>query len=159
VLVTSLFAMTFVLCAVLEVVGQIPPLSNPSTVAPPVWSRVLKMPDGRTFVSDGGIAIDAAIAKPEALPPTVAADQSATLLAGYLTAVYEQEIGLSDLGLGSLKNTFVTPSGVVLNGNYVNFLRRTLSPASVRLRVKDDTTPVAIVVDGKPVGVLMPVRR
>jgi hypothetical protein len=117
------------------------------------------MPDGRTFVTDGGLAIDAAIARPAVLPSTVLAPQSATLLVKYLEAAYEHEIRLSDLRPGALKNTFVTPSGVVLNGNYVDFLQRTGSSSGVRLRIKGDFDPIVIVLDGKPIGVLMAVRR
>jgi hypothetical protein len=58
-----------------------------------------------------------------------------------------------------LKNTFVTPTGILLNGNYVNFLRAAVSVRRVRLRLKTENDPVIVVLDDRPVGVLMPVRR
>ena len=133
--------------------------SQPAVIAPPAWSRVLHMPDGRTFVTDGGFAIDAAIAKPSTLPATVLTGKSVETLAGYLAAQYQSEIGFNDLKTGTLKNTFVAPSGVVLNGNYVNFLRRSVPGTRLRFRVKGDFDPIVVVLDGQPIGVLMPVRR
>jgi hypothetical protein len=131
--------------------------SSPAVEAPPAWSRVMPMPDGRTFVTDGGLAIDAAIAKPSALPSTALPAESGKIITGYLTTKYEQEVGLSELRSGKDKNRFVTPGGVILNGNYVSFLRRTVSAA--RLGVRGDSDPIVILLDGQPIGVLMPVRR
>jgi hypothetical protein len=146
-----------VFCAAAAPGAQKPaPPSQPAVEAPPTWSRVLHMPDGRTFVTDGGLAIDAAIAKPATLPTAVV--QSAAVFARHLTAPYDQEIALGDLRTGTRKNTFVAPNGVVLNGNYVNFLRRTAPAGRVRLRVKGEFDPIVIVVDREPVGVLMAVR-
>lgn len=131
----------------------------PSVEAPPLWQRTVRMTDGRTFVTDGGLAIDAAIARAADLPRTDAGTQGAATLERYMKAPYDHEIGLSDLQTGALKNTFVAPNGVVLNGNYVNFLRRTVPVRAVRLRVKGDLDPIVIVLDRQPIGVLMPVRR
>jgi hypothetical protein len=157
---TAILCATFMMTAALPLAAQNPaPPSSPAIEAPPSWSRVLHMPDGRTFVTDGGLAIDATVAKPATLPATVLAPESAKLFAGYLAAPYEQEIGLGDLQTGAFKNTFIAPGGVVLNGNYVNFLRRTVPAGRARLRIKSDSAPVVIVLDGQAIGVLMPVRR
>jgi hypothetical protein len=131
--------------------------SSPSVVTPPAWSRVLNMPDGRTFVTDGGLSIDAKFAKPATLPAVVLAPESAKGLAARLTLPYDKEIGLADLRSGSFKNSFMTPDGIHLNGNYVTFLRQML-PAGSRLRTKGKTDAVVIVTDGQPVGIMMPLQ-
>lgn len=131
------------------------PLS-PAADGPPVWSRTLQMPDGRTFVTDGGLAIDAAFAKPATLPSLA---QPGAIVARSFTATPDEQIGLGDLGTGPFANTFATPKGVVLNGNYVKYLRTVLSGKRVRLHAKGGMDPVVVVLDGTPVAVLMPVRR
>ena len=129
--------------------------SSPASQEPPVWQRVIQMPDGRTFVTDGGMAIDAAVAKPTKLPD---ATQPGAVFAQLLTGPYTAEIGLRDLGAGPRANTFATPSGVLVNGNYVRFLRNVL-PARARLRVNGEMDPIVIVLDGNAIAVVMPVRR
>ena len=129
--------------------------SSPASQEPPVWQRVVQMPDGRTFVTDGGMAIDVAVAKPPRLPD---ATQPGTVFARLLTRPYTAEIELRDLAAGPRTNTFATPSGVLVNGNYVTFLRGVL-PARARLRVHGEMDPIVIVLDGNAIAVVMPVRR
>lgn len=129
--------------------------SSPLPEAAPVWSRVVAMLDGRTFVTDGGLAIDAAVAKPASLPPTVI---SADVFGRYLSAPHEHEVSLGDLSPGDRQNTFVTPSGVALNGNYVRFLRELDESERMSLRVRGVSDPVVIELDEQPIGVLMPSR-
>ena len=61
---------SFVVAMAGTIAGQTsrPPISSPSVVAPPTWWRALAMPDGRTFVTDGGLSIDAALVKPASMP-------------------------------------------------------------------------------------------
>jgi hypothetical protein len=129
--------------------------SSPLTVAPPTWSRVLQMPDGRSFVSDGGLAIDAALVKPPALPGTVIPVESTKAIAPRMMAPHQEEIGLGQLASGRFENSFVTPAGVHLNGNYVTLLRRVL-PARTRLRTRGVADAITVVVDGELVAFLMP---
>src|ERR1051326_4596833 len=54
-----------------------PPLSPAAPgSAGPTWQRTLRLSDGRTFVTDGGLAIDAALAKPATLPAGVLPNSS-----------------------------------------------------------------------------------
>ena len=129
--------------------------SSPATVAPPTWSRVLQMPDGRSFVSDGGLAIDAALVKPSALPGTVIPVESTKAIAARMMAPHQEEIGLGQLASGRRENSFVTPAGVHLNGNYVTLFRRVL-PARARLRTRGVADAITVVVDGEMVAFLMP---
>jgi hypothetical protein len=40
----------------------------PGTPGDPAWQGTLSLTDGRTFVTDGGLAIDAALARPATVP-------------------------------------------------------------------------------------------
>ena len=130
--------------------------SAPSVVAPPAWSRVMPMPDGRTFVTDGGLTIDAAVARPATLPSVRLPPESGKLMARYFAGPFTADVGLRDLRTGDFKNTFKTADGISLNGNYVNFLRAVL-PSGARLRLKSDREPIVVMVGDKPIAVLMPV--
>lgn len=130
--------------------------SSPAVVAPPTWSRVLKMPDGRTFVTDGGLSIDVKFAQPATLPPTVIPPESAKILAGLMTEPFDRESGLDELRPGAFPNSFATPDDVTLNGNYLTFLRRVLPAGRTRLRTRGKRDPVVIVTDGQAIGVMMP---
>jgi len=134
-----------------------PPISVPSEVAPPTWWRTIPMPDGRKFVTDGGLSIDAAIVKPASLPEQMPPESSAAIVR-HLAAPHDRESPLSDLSTGVRPNTFTTPSGVVINGNYITLLRSTSVARQIRLRTKGKTDPIVIVVAGQPVGVMMPVQ-
>jgi hypothetical protein len=122
----------------------------------PVWQRMIQLDDGRTFVTDGGMAIDAALVKPPLLPNN--APVSGKIIEKYLSADLPNEFSLSQLSPRDGR-TYAAPSGIVLNANYIDFVRRTLPPRQVRLRMKGDLDPVVITVDGKTVGVMMPVKR
>jgi hypothetical protein len=128
----------------------------PGTPGDPTWQGILRMRDGRTFVSDGGLAIDAAVAKPGKLPGR---ELPAKILEDYLGASHKDECGLRDLAAAASGLTYTTPSGIVLNATYINYLRRILPAASGRLRMTGKTQPVVIVVNGKAIGVLMPVAQ
>lgn len=133
-----------------------PPISQPSVVAPPTWWRTIPLPDGRRFVTDGGLSIDADIVKPHQLPQVVPTNSAA--LVRLLATPHETEATLDQLRAGARANTFVTPSGVIVNGNYVTLLRSTSVARRVRLRTSGRTSPVVIAVDGQAVGVMMPVQ-
>jgi hypothetical protein len=137
---------------------QQPPIkpSSPSVVAPPTWSRQLQMPDGRTFVTDGGLSVDVKFAKPATLPSAVLPAQSGKILADRMTAPYDKEVGFGELKPGSFKNSFATPDGISLNGNYINFLREILPARKALLRTSGKRDPVVIVMDGQAVAIMMP---
>ena len=145
-------------CGAIGLTALQPPIKLPSAevVAPPQWSRVLKMPDGRTFVTDGGISIDAAIAKPATLPSVVLPPESGKNIADRMATPHDHEIALADLRRGGFKNSFATPDGIELNGNYVAFLRQTTPSAKMRLRTKGKRDAVVVVIDGQAVAIIMP---
>lgn len=70
----------------------------PGTPGDPTWQGVVRLTDGRTFVTDGGLAIDAAIAKPAKLPARALAPRA---LEGFLNAAHKEECSFSDLRAGA----------------------------------------------------------
>ncbi len=145
-------------CGAVGVTAQQPKIkpSSPEVVAPPQWTRVLKMPDGRTFVTDGGISVDVKIAKPATLPSVVLPPESGKIIADRMGTPHDKEISLGELRTGGFKNSFATPDGIALNGNYVAFLRQTTPAAKMRLRTKGKRDPVVVMVDGQAVAIMMP---
>jgi hypothetical protein len=123
----------------------------------PGWKRIVKLSDRRTFITDGALSLDVALAKPAALPSDVLGAAAAKLVERYLGAPLPDEFGLTQLRAGSGR-TYLAPSGVVLNADYVDYLRPMLPVPRVRLRMKGDLEPVVILQDGKAVGLVMPMR-
>ena len=71
--------------------AQAPPHSDPKLVQTvPVWTHKVKLPppDGRTFVSDGGLVLDVEVAKPAVRPSESMPADMATAVAGYLSGYY-----------------------------------------------------------------------
>jgi hypothetical protein len=132
---------------------------KPKTAGGPAWKRVVKIADGRSFVTDGSLAIDAAIAKPAVLPAEVLTAGTARLLERYLTARLKDEFALSDLKASGAAGNLAAPSGVLLNAVHIEYLRRTLPASTLRFRMESDVDPVVILADGTAIGVLMPMRR
>jgi hypothetical protein len=132
------------------------PTGSSTVLSEPAWSRTVRLADGRIFVTDGGLALDVVVAKPKAMPPDIQGDQAAKALAGHVALVNPTDVGLADLTSGAKKNEFVAPNGSTLNGNYVSFLRRA-APTS-RLRLKGLLDPIVVVLDGKVIGVFMPIK-
>jgi hypothetical protein len=129
--------------------------TEPGARGDPAWQGVLRLPDGRTFVTDGGMAIDAALAKPAKLPDR---ELAAKILVDYLNASHKDEYGFSDFTAAASGRTYASPSGIALNATYISFLRRIL-PSSARFRMTAPTQPIVIVVNERAVGVLMPVKQ
>jgi hypothetical protein len=128
----------------------------PGTRGEPVWQGVVRASDGRTFITDGGLAIDAALAQPATLPTR---ELAAKVLEGYLAATHKAEYSFADLRVAEPSRTYASPSGVLLNATYIDYLRKILPASSVRLRMAGDMQPVVIAANGKAVGVLMPVKK
>ena len=144
---TLRFALLGLLCAMpIGVAAQDIRMSNPDVEAPPHWTRLVKLPDGRTLISDGGIAIDVAIAKPSTMPTVTVSESTGVTFATLFKAVFEHEFGLSQLSPGARRKTFVGPGGVLLNGNYITFLRQTAGAQRVRLRANSGPQPMVIVI-------------
>jgi hypothetical protein len=119
----------------------------------PAWRGMVKLPDGRTLVTDGKMALDVELAKPKPVPTNVAG--SGKVIDGHLRAAWPDEFAPSQLSRGSKPGMYVSPSGVVLAATYVDYLRRTLPAGQWRLRMKGTYEPVIILVNGTPSGVLM----
>ena len=111
--------------------------------------------DGRTFISDGAVALDAALTKATSSESQVLPEASATI-EGYLTAELPDEF--ASYQLTRRGETYVAPNGVTLNPIYIDYLRRTLPESRLRFRMKSDLEPVVVLLDKKAVGLLMPIK-
>jgi hypothetical protein len=147
-------AVSFVIVLLFATAAVADPLkpTAPGAGGAPVWQRVVHLSDGRTLVTDGGLAIDAALAKPAKLPT---GEASGKIIEGFL-ARPGTEVPITDLQPAG--TVYTAPSGMKLSATYVDYLRRTLGER-VTFRMGGDLDPIVIVAGGKPVGVLMAVRR
>jgi hypothetical protein len=127
----------------------------PGTPGDPVWQGTVRTSDGRTFITDGGLAVDTAFARPATMPTR---EVSARVLEEYLKASHKNECGFADLTLAASGKTYASPSGIALNATYINYLRRIAPPRS-RLRMTDGMHPILVVADASPIAVLMPVKQ
>ena len=130
--------------------------TTPGTAGDPQWQALVRLSDGRTFLTDGGMAIDAVVAKLAKLPEK---EYPGKVIETYLTAPHQQEYGFADLKATASGKAYDTPIGIPLNATYINYLRRVLPVAATRFRLSSESQPVVIMVGGKAVGVLMPVRK
>lgn len=156
--VTATTATVAVLIAQVLLAQQQKPMTPtaPGTGGDPKWQGIVRISDGRTFITDGGLAIDTALAKPEKLPER---EVPGHVLEKYFTAEHPDEYGFGDLTRGATGRTYTTPKGIPLNATYIDYLRRILPARAVRFRMSGELDPVVIVASGKVVGVLMPVRK
>ena len=124
----------------------------------PVWKRQMKLSDGRTFVTDGAMTIDAALAKPAELPKDVLPEATGKLMEKYMTADLPNEYAVGEL-VRAESGKYRSPSGLVLSALYVDFLRSVLPDGTLRLRMKGDLEPVVVLSNGKAVGLVMAMKR
>ena len=147
---------TLLLCATLFASAAHMALAQDDGV---LWSRMLSLTDGRVFVTDGALTLDASVAKPASLPTVELSPATAPIVEGYLTAELPDEFASSELAAGERDGTYQAPSGVTLRADYVRYLRRLLSSTDLRFRMRGDNEPVVILADGSAIGLLMPVKR
>lgn len=121
------------------------------------WNRMFRLPDGRLFVTDGAITLDAELAKPRVLPGTELPSSTGEVMGRYMAADRPNEIDLDDLERGAHAQTYEAPNGLPFAAKYVEFLQEAVPDAS--LRIGGDLEPVVIVVDGRAVGLIMAMAR
>lgn len=61
------------------------------------WNRMFRLPDGRLFVSDGAITLDAELADLPELPSTELPSSAGDIMARYMAAARPDEIELDEL--------------------------------------------------------------
>jgi len=127
----------------------------PGIAGDPLWQAVVRMSDGRTFITDGGLAIDSAVAKPTRLPER---ELPGKVMEGYISVPHRDQYGVGDLDVAASRKGYTTPNGIALNSTFVNYLRCTL-PRSARFRTTDKHQLVVVVSENKVVCVLMPVAQ
>ena len=127
----------------------------PGTTGDPAWQGRVRMSDGRMFVTDGGLAIDAAVAKPATLPDR---EIPGKVLEDYMKAPHTEECALTELSAGADGRSYLTPAGIAVSSTYVDYLRRTLG-GRARLRTGGVGRPIVVVAGGAHAAVLMPVKQ
>jgi hypothetical protein len=129
---------------------------NPNAPTVPEWSHTVRLPepDGRTLVTDGRLTIDVQLGKPAVRPSAKLAPDATGTIRNFLAASYPTEFGFDDMKPTADGHSFTGPSDVALSGYYVAFLRK--NAPRIRLRMRSSTEPLLIVLDGRPVGLLMP---
>jgi hypothetical protein len=129
---------------------------NPNAPTVPEWSHTVKLPapDGRTLVTDGRLTIDVQLGRPAVRPSATLAPDTTRSIVNFLAAPYPTEFGFDDLKPSADGNALTGPSGVAVSSYYVAFLRK--NAPRVRLRMRSAADPLLIVLDGRPVGLLMP---
>lgn len=132
------------------------PVGTAAGASAPTWSKRLQLPDGRTFVSDGAIALDAAVAKPSTLPSVQLPAATGANIAKMLDAPFAAEFRSGQLGTRG--KHYATPDGVVLNRLYVDYLRR-MATGRLSFRVNGPTAAVVAALDGRPIAVVMPMAQ
>lgn len=121
------------------------------------WDRMFRVPDGRLFVTDGALMLDAELADPPELPGTELPASTGEIMARYMAAERPDEVELDDLERGSEPQTYEAPNGLPFAAKYVEFLRAVVPDAS--FRIGGDLEPVVIVDDGEAVGLIMAIAR
>ena len=143
------------LLAIVAALASAPPATQLMATVP-VWTHTVKLPapDGRTLVTDGRLTLDVAVAKPAVRPSASLPPDTAKAFASYLAASYPTEFGLDDLHEVKSQPLFAGPGDLALTTHHVLFLRRNLP--RIRFRSKSPNDPVILVLDGRPVGLVMP---
>jgi hypothetical protein len=126
------------------------------SVQVPEWNKKGTLPDGRVFVTDGAIAIDALIAHVDVLPTDSLSDVQADWLQSILKTPQPAEFGCEDLEYDADRQVWKGPN-VRLNPTYVTYLRATYPGDRLKFRSNKTKDPVLILVHGAVIGVLMPI--
>ena len=133
------------------------PAATASGASTPAWSKRLQLPDGRTFVSDGAIALDVDVARPGTLPSVQLPAATGANIGKMLDAPFTAEFRSAQLVTRG--KHYATPDGVVLNRLYVDFLRRMVAPARLSFRVNGASAAVVAALEGRPIAVVMPMAQ
>jgi hypothetical protein len=165
---TPAIGLAFIACAVLisasAAAEQRPPTSQPNqpTRKPALGSRDVQcwahcdLDDGRRFITDGGLLIEARYFPKVAVPERAVPGKNAERL---LQSKTEREFGLDDLSKSGPDGHYRAPDSVMLNRKYIELLRDSSLAKTLRFRAKGNDDPVLLLDEKKVVGVVMPVKQ
>ncbi len=146
-------------------IGLLMPRNTPGSAveAPPrpQWVAVARLPDGTRYLLDssfvfsevqlGGLPMQNA-GLTELSAPDV------ERVSAWLGSRVKAPFRLSDLRCGAAAGTYEGPGGVLLNARYVDTLRARLDLSRLELHAGGPLEPIALVLGGRGVGVLMPMK-
>jgi hypothetical protein len=154
----SMVALLLVASPALSQEAPAPAGGAPPAPSSPIWNKVLPLPDGRTLVTDGAFALDAAIVRPATMPAIVVPKETGAKYEALMNAPAVKEVRARDLTLG--RRNYLAPEGTPINTLYVDYLRRTVNFNKLAFRINGGPLdPVVVVLDGQPVGIVMPMAR
>jgi hypothetical protein len=133
------------------------PASQPADPPAVQWRFYSDFADGRRFLTDGSLVLDAHYIPGEPVPQRSLPPESVQRL---LRADTDHEFGLSDLlSTGGPNDHYRGPGPVVLNRKYVDLLRGLTFKDALRFRAKGGGDRVLLVDGGQVIGVVMPVKQ
>lgn len=153
----ALWTVVVIALAALPASAEAPRQSPAGESRPPKWNQIARLPDGRVLVTDGNIVLDVAFANPATTPT----DPVGTAwLQAFLSTAQPHEVPVRDLTSRSQGTTrvYATPQGMILNPEYVDYLRALIGDEKLRFRCNGVLDPVQIVVNSAVVGALMPMK-
>ena len=119
------------------------------------WKAYSEFSDGRKFISDGALLLEARYLPNVPLPSMNIPQPNIQRL---LESVTDHEFDLSDLDRTPPDGHYVGPGPIKINGKYIELLKESPLKSSLRFRAKGSNDPVLILDDDKVVGVVMPMK-
>jgi hypothetical protein len=143
---------------VFTIAASLPLAAVPADPAAPQWNRLVRLDDGREFVTDRNIMLEVRIVKPATLPTDTV---PGGWLQGFLRTVPPGEYSLEQLERRTQGGVvvYVMPGDTMLDARYVEYLKSLDDASDLHLRSSGRMDPVQIVLDGEPIGVVMPMAH
>src|SRR5262245_6120669 len=116
------------------------------------WNLLSQFPDGRRFVSDRCILLDASYVKGPFPPATLAPEK----VEPFLNRATTHGFGLADLEAVPPNGNYRAPDGTLLNRKYVTFLKHLDTIKELHFRGSKVDEPVLILDGRKVIGALVP---
>jgi hypothetical protein len=119
------------------------------------WSAHCDLGDGRRFLTDGALLVEAKYLPDVAVPEKSVGARGVERM---LASETDHEFGPGDLKRKSDGGHYVAPGDIVLGHKYVELLRGSGLKGRLRFRGKARNDPVLILDGKKVVGVVMPIK-
>lgn len=148
-----------------KTIGLLMPRNVPGAAveAPPEpqWVAVARLPDGTRYLLDSSFIFSEAqlgeMPMQNAGLKELPAPDAEKVVAWMGTRV-KKPFHLSELRCGAAQGTYEGPGGVLLNARYVDYLRARMDLWALELHSNGPLEPIALVLKGRPAGVLMPMK-
>jgi hypothetical protein len=119
------------------------------------WLLSSQFPDGRRFVTDRRLLLEAKYVQGPFPADTLAPEKVEHFLAWRTTHGFE----LADLRVTGPEGHYRTPRGIVLNPKYIDFLKRLKTIRHLHFRGSGERDPVIIFNGERVIGALVPMIK